>query len=500
MAAFGRLVIALALGSGVPLGPSQAGAPLDAAEKRLEAVGKLVEAYREGDCRTVVRKGGPMLDAGTGAGLPAEVETLIYDIVVACEWAQHAHAKAHAHALKGTALGGGSDVLWRMRLGLELYLKQPEAAIATIEAMSGGRGAALNAIDVNDMWQLVRELKDLGKADLRKRLLALLAAEGYAPDDTFGSNEDFRYKYAELLAESGDAAAARPIIAGLHNVSNLAQASLDTRFRDFLPKEIDFRAAAEAELTRDREQMAIHPDRLDAVVAVAGDLRRLGRPQEALDVLLAAGPGLAEAGAFKDLEETVSWYWDALGRAYNMLGRYDAMVESFRKGSAGTENGVPNVSQVLNLAGAQLEFRRGDEALGTLAVFADGRKSSPYGEMVMRYARGCAYALADRPTEAAADLAFAREHEKDNPGALSGLLLCMGDLDGAAAAFIRRLDDPTQRAAALLQLSEYDEPVAARPPDPVDSRLPELKARTDIQAAILRAGGVRRFKLQRGEI
>ena len=194
----------------------------------------------------------------------------------------------------------------------------------------------------------------------------------------------------------------------------------------------------------------------------------------------------------------INWYWDALGRSWHMLGRYDEMVEAFRKGAAAGEDGTPNVSQVINLAQAQNAFGRGDEALRTLAAFADGRKSSPYGEMEMRFARGCAQAVAGRPAEAVADVAFAKAHDKDHGEALADLLLCLGDMDGAAAAFIARLDDPDRRADALEQLSDYDDPPVALPPDPINSRLDALKARPDVKAAIARAGGTRRFHVQAG--
>jgi tetratricopeptide (TPR) repeat protein len=441
-----------------------------------------------------------LLDGPGGSGVPAEIEAMLYEIVVSCEWRQDAKGAAHAHALKGTALEGGSDSLWRMRFGLELDMNRPDAVVTTVEAMTGGRGAALNAIPVSSMWQASLQLKDLGKADLRARLLQLLAGDGYAPDELLGSNEAFRYDYAELLADSGKAEASRPIIAGLQSASLLAQASVDPRFRAFLPAEVDFRAVAEAELARDKDIMSFHPDRLYALVVVARDLRRLGRPQEAVDLLLAAAPKVADAETFKDLVDTRNWYWDSLARSYHMLGQYDALVEAFRKGAGAGEGGSPNVSQVINLAEAQNSFGHGDEALRTLAVFSDGRKSSPFGEMEMRFARGCAHAVAGHPEAAAEDLAFARAHEKDHPEALADMLVCLGDLDGAAAAFIRRLDDPERRAGALLQLSDYDDPVVALPPDPLHSRLAALKARADVKGAIERAGGARRFRLQRGEL
>jgi hypothetical protein len=116
--------------------------------------------------------------------------------------------------------------------------------------------------------------------------------------------------------------------------------------------------------------------------------------------------------------------------------------------------------------------------------------------MAMRYNRACAHAVAKRPGDAAADLAYIQTNSKDAPGMLGSLLLCLGDLDGAAADYIGRLDDPETRSEALLELSDYDDPPVKVPLDPAAARVPALKARTDVKAAIARAGGIRRFRVQ----
>ncbi|HEY5721907.1 MAG TPA: hypothetical protein VIT45_06255 [Allosphingosinicella sp.] len=472
----------------------------NAGQKIGENLKLIGDAYERDDCATVLTLGSPIIDSPNRSGLTDDIAALLFQMAGYCELKQGSKDRAYSHALKGTALDAASDYLWRMRLGLEMDLKRDEAALATILAMTQGRGAALNSVDVGWMWQFSRSLKEAGKQDVRRRLLQLLAGQFYAPDELFGSNEGFRYAYAETLADAGDSAGASAIIGGLRSTSILSKASVDPRFRAFLPASFDFRAAGEAELARDREVMAIHPDRLAAIINAADTLRMLGRPQEAIDLLLAAGPRVADQKEFADRDDSFNWYWDALGRSYEMLGRYDEMVAAFTKGAQHAEGSNPNVSQVINLAHAQYGLGRGDDALRTISAFADGRKGSPYGEMEMRLARGCANAVAGRPAEAAADLAFAREHEKDHPEALADLLLCMGDMDGAAAAFIRRLEDPDRRADALLQLSDYDDPPFARPSHPIHSRLGALKGRPDVKAAIEKAGGTRRFRLQRGEL
>ena len=465
-----------------------------------ETLKQISQAYERQDCDTVIRLGAPIIDSPRGTGLTAELDSSLTDLVVSCEWQKDMDDRAYAHALRATASEEASDFLWRARFGLESDDKNYRAAVATIEAMSQGRGAALNSVPVRWIWELHNGMEESGDKDLRRRLLAVLASDAYAPTELYGETDAFRFEYAKMLAEGGDRAGASAIVAGLGSPSLLASAMLDPNLRPFVPATLDLRAAAEARLARNRELMARHPDRLDPLIDVAADLRRLGRPSEALDLLKSVLGRIDQPDSFTDRDDKLNWYWDSLGRTHAMLGHYDEMAAYFARGAQVGEGDNPNVSQVINLAHAQNSFGRGEDSLRTLAAFADGRKSSPYGEMEMRLARVCAYAVAGRKAEAASDLAYAQAHEKDHPEALADMLLCLGDMDGAAAAFIRRLEDPKRRVDALLQLSDYDEPPVALPPDPVYAPLAILKQRPDVRAAIERAGGIRRFRLQRDEL
>jgi hypothetical protein len=52
------------------------------------------------------------------------------------------------------------------------------------------------------------------------------------------------------------------------------------------------------------------------------------------------------------------------------------------------------------------------------------------------------------------------------------------------------------RTEALVDLSEYDDPPFASP-DPTAAALAALRRRADVKAAVARAGGTRRFRVQR---
>lgn len=305
-----------------------------------------------------------------------------------------------------------------------------------------------------------------------------------------------RMGYAEIQLADGDYKGAAETVRGITLRWVLMDLSVDQRFRAMLPPDLDLRAAVEHDLAEARAIMAAHPDRLSAVIETAGILRQLGRPQESLALLEAARVRIEGDGEpFSDADDNLNWWWDALGRAHAMLGHVDAAVAAFRTGAALGENGNANVSQVINLAHLQNRAGRPRDALATLAPFAEDLGASPHGLAEMRLARGCANALAGNRAAAAADRAWLRENAPDHP-ALTSLLLCMNDLDGAAAAVIARLGDPQRRSNALLELSDYAAPPVALPRDRLASRFAALKARPDVQAAIARAGGIRRFNVQ----
>jgi tetratricopeptide (TPR) repeat protein len=461
---------------------------------------RAAEAFDRGDCKAALSLARPLIAQRAGPHLPDAAEAIAYDLVVGCE-ADGDRRRAYADALAGTRLEHSSDALWHERLLLEMQAERYDAAVATLEAMTQGRGAALSAVPDDWLPFLNRRLADDSKAPLRRRFLKAVTDDSYAPAAGSDEKDRYRHPYALLLAEAGEQDAARAQVAALRSPYWLRQASVDPRLRAFLPADLDLRAATEAMLAADRDMMARRPDRLNPVLNAAGDLRELGRPEESLQLLQSVAAKVEDPAAYADRKDKLTWWWDGLARSYTRLGKYDEAVAAYRKGAALPEGDQPNVSQVINLAEMQIDYGRAEDALKTIAVFDDPkRKGSPYGEMQVRFARGCANFLASHKAEAQADLAYARSREKDDPETVSSLLLCMDDMDGAAASFVRRLDDPKQRVRALLQLSDYADPPVPQPLGPVEGRLAALKQRPDVKAAIARAGGTRRFNVRPSDV
>jgi tetratricopeptide (TPR) repeat protein len=477
--------------------------PPDAAKVR-DTVGKLrkaAAAAESGDCKTATRILGPMLDAHDPS-IPKELLSPTYHIAITCELSLDRSADAYRHALAGSALEDSDDALWRVRIAIELQDKRTEAAVVSVEAMSQGRGAALNALPVRWLYQLSRQLKDAGLAGPRRRLLTILSANAYSPSgEVPGTTDGFRADLAAILADAGDRPGAAALVADIGDPRTLIDIALDSRLVPLLPAAFDVRSAVERHLAEMQGFAALHPDRLYAVLQAAIDLRMLGRPQESLDILKALHGDESGGSAFKDADEYLVWWWDGIGRSHIRLGQYDAAVAAFRKGGETQEGGTLNVSQVINLADFQLDFAHPADALATIGVFdGNNRAASPFGMMQVYFARGCAQARLNRPAEAASALKYLQEHEKDAPGALTDMLLCTGDLDAAAASVVRRLADPDTRSDMLMQVSTFDPPVVTLPLNPLKVNMDKVVGRPEVQAAIQRAGGAQRIHLQRIEL
>lgn len=458
-----------------------------------KALAQIAAAAEAGDCALVLKGAVPFVERRNRV-LPNEVTGMLYAAIAACHIEAKRSDEAYKAALAGTALPQSAPQLWYVRLYSEIERKRWTDVVATLEAMTREHSAALNDLPIPAMWELLDAMKEERAPEARTRVLKLLASDFYAPSETFGSNDGFRLLYAQDRIAAGDKVAAGPVIATLEDPSNIATASLDPRMRGYLAS-TDLAAAATRRLARHRDWVAREPDRLRPLIAAAKNLRQLGRAQEALDLLRSAEPRLDKLTESEDSDH-LNWWWNELALTYETLHRPDEAVEAYRNGSKASEDGVPNVSQLINLALAQLRFGRPRDALATIALRdLSAKGASPYGMMLYRRARACALHLVGRGGEAKADVDYVVSHEKDAPVAVTELHLCLEDMDAAAASAIRRLEDPEQRPAMLLEFSDYE---LAPPPLATDrnARSREaLKKREDVRAAITRAGGTRRFNV-----
>lgn len=493
----GRLV-AIALAVAVGTTATAADEPTPRQVKLYERLQAVWAKAKSNDCQSSMPLLAGIFDDPTFATLPDPTRAAGYQVGTFCAAQVKSEALTYRYALAGTQIKGADPALWNMRLHLEAKDNRNEQAVDTIEAMASQSPTTLNTLSGPWLGRLNRDLKQAGQIGSRTRLLAVLTAPGYQPDEVLATGDAFKRDYAALLVDAGKKAEAAALVARIVTPSDLISVSVDPRLRTMLPTNFDGRVAVESRLAQVREIAASHPGSLAAVNEISQYLRRLGRIEEAVATLEAARPDGPQGQSFADLDDYQNWWWDEIARNYQMLGRYDDAVAAFRKGIDAKEYAALNVSQTINLAYARLRFGHPAEALATVAAFEKEQYSaSPFGEMQLHLVRGCAHAELGQSVAAKDDTAYIMAHARDAPGALTTMMLCDGDMDGAAAAVIRDLDDPDNRPQALLLLSDYDPPPPRYPASPDEKRLPALKARADVKAAITRAGGTRHFHLQK---
>lgn len=457
------------------------------------------QALGRNDCIGVLAQVNPVLARPGFDALPDRTRSAFLVIAATCEARRNQLDEAIVHARAASVLPDASSGIWRFRFGLELYKGELDAAVTTLETMHKLGPDIWQEIDNDRVFALIREF-NLGSrknGPAHMRLMALIARADFAPATTDPNFDWPRLAYARQLARDGDRKAASALLTGMRLANALRNASLDPDLRGLMPDSFDLRAATERQLRMFEQSAKDRPALLRTVLNVARSLRALGRPGESLSVLEAARPYDALGKMFTDRDKEINWWWDELARTHARLGHYDDAVAAYRQAIAeGEQTGSgQNISQVINLAYLQHRFGHDKDALDTLSqvVIDTQGLASPYGQMEFHLAHGCAAWGEEQKDAADQDLAYAREHEKDHPEALGDLYACMGNLDGAAASIIRQLDDPERRVNTLIHLSEYDASPANVPPDPFMAPLASLRARDDVQAAIKRAGGIRRF-------
>jgi hypothetical protein len=408
---------------------------------------------------------------------------------------------AYRYLVKATDYPESLDFVFTFRISMAGALSRWEDTVVAVELASRLRPAALNAIDPATFANLRRQLRKHGDSALETRFFNALVRADYRPETPFHVSGYLWIGFAADLADAGDTADVHPSLAHIDHPWILAEALLDRRLFPTLdgdPDRADVRALAERRLAKDREDAAAHPRLLEGVNIVASDLRRLGRPDEALALLDSVAAKVGQTGAFEDedLGRQLAWCVEERARALRNLGRPDEATAALEAGARLNIGPGFEVYRRIDLADTLNRNGKPEAALAAIAddgAVKDARNPS-YARMLLAVERVHAYARLGRRAEMQAGLAYIRAHEPDAwSGAIFGPIYA-GDLDAAAAALVRALDDPDGRGDALLLLSHFD-PTGHESPDEHTSqaRLDEIAARPEVRDAIAKAGRIMRF-------
>ncbi len=385
-----------------------------------------------------------------------------------------------------------------LALRVGLYSRDDALALAAFHDLASRAPARLKRSDLYLLGVIAaaRRTDPTGIAELRvhDRLVALKYELRHDSEDAL------RVAHAHALVRRGQLDRARqrlgPVVNPYEILTLRVSRVFDPLRRDpEFERRLDVRVAAEANLVRARAEVAVRPRRLQRVRALARALRSLGRAQEALTALDRAIARASASGAkyrFDDIE-FLPWLLNAKGSALYELGRTGEAHAAL--GSAITaEEPASRVNHVINFASGLEAEGKAAEAMALLR--RAGWNLSPHGRMASASVTACAAEQLGDAKALAAAMAYLREHERDAIALRARALLCVNDIDEAAAVYVRRLRDPVEYADALLALQIYSESARRLPRVAIRAqRLALVRERPEVRAAIEAVGHIEQVPL-----
>jgi tetratricopeptide (TPR) repeat protein len=400
--------------------------------------------------------------------------------------------RAHALMLRATDRDPARPVNWSMLFTASVEADKIKDALLSLIALVERWPEQLTRVPESYVPRAIHAARRAPNPDAEIRALSgLFKIRWYHRYN--GEPSDLWHHLALLLLERGDANGAREVFARVTDPAMIVRARADKRFdslRADEPPLFDVAAAAEREVERTRALAESEPDSLRALLVYVGALDVNNRCEEALGVTeqaiaRASGP-TAEEGPYRDGGEYFPWLLDTRARLLRCLGRWDDALRYRVQAARLTENGGPNVSQVINLASFYADLGRPEDALATIETV--GKLRSDYGDMQEQSVRLKAYVQLGDVEGVRSALAFISENRADALGTYQSALLRAERMDAAAALLISRLENPRERADALYEVQDF----ADRPRIPIErqgvARWSALLARPDVSAAIERVG------------
>ncbi len=401
--------------------------------------------------------------------------------------------KARAAIEKATASPEADATDWRTRIRIAVYSGDTADGLKSIIVIARRFPDGLALLSDEDIGRWLDRAKIQPDQELAYDFVDALLTR-WTPADPFTELDGMRQIQVEGLLRHGDTAKAIEVTRKISNPDILVAMRADKRF-DALsaagPGLLDPKAAALRQLAGIDALYAAHPGLLSGVDARTSALLDLDRGEEALAFVEAAiTRAQKDPGAFEDVDARLAWTINLKTHALGTLGRDEEALEALETAARVPEKGKANVNQTLNLAAQQMSMGRFKAALATVSSVRDDRVS-PYGKAVGLRITACSATLLGDLKTADEALGQLRELKLEAKRQLEDALLCRGDLDGAAAMLIERLQNPVQRNLALAGLQV----TPLRPsPLPLDvtlrQRRAELRARPDVRAAIDAVGRV----------
>ena len=430
----------------------------------------------------------PMLAA---AELPAErgqIEALRSFALARLERLPDARAAIEAGVAN---LDAPSMLLLRQLFILRALSGDTNAAADTLQLIAASDPKALNPLPselVSDVLRAIRT-DDARAFELE---YALVAADWQPADATLAELDWLRLRLITGLAKRGRIDDARAILAAVLNPVVLVRIGIDRRFAALWPA-VEARLGPGADIAdaayvaRAKAIFDTAPKSLVARMGYAEALNVASREPEAA-VIADVAKTPAELAALNNREV---WIVNLHAALLGDAGKIDAALARYAALNASPPAGrTALIGTIINQALFAESVDRPKDALAAADV-ADSPAvaTNQFGKLFIAQARACAMQQLGKPQEALGFAAPLISKPDGNDDAYLAAMICLGRTDAAAAAIVRRLGEPDNRAEMLFTLQPFliaDRPVVR------DARqragLRALKARPDVKAAFLKAG------------
>jgi tetratricopeptide (TPR) repeat protein len=384
---------------------------------------------------------------------------------------------------------------WASKARLELALSYEDNALVSQAFFDLARTMPkdFEGLEAYNSWGALRiadRFDDNG--DTALRMHEALVAANYTPRE-FYHDDFYRMDHARLLLLRGRVEEARARLEGVIDpraitVIRVSRLYDPLRTDPAFEQRLDVSAAAELAIARARRAVSENPRQLSLIVQLASLLRDMGRSSEALtliDEILPIAQGAEAATRFDDLDQQLNWVLFAKADLLYDLGRNREAQSIYSQAMNAGELGRGNI--ILTFAGMLNAEGRGADALQVLEMLG---RLTDYADTWMQSERACAAHLVGNTAVRDEAMAAIRANEGDNASSHMHALLCVNDLDGAAALMIRRLGNPVEREGALMAMQPYRRIETRQMPMEVEElrRLAEVTNRPDVRAAIDAAG------------
>lgn len=397
------------------------------------------------------------------------------------------------------AANAGHDVgaVWADKIRLELALQLEDHALAVEAFFDLSRSAPkeFQSLESYNAWGALRAAERIeGGESTMLRMHEALRAANYAPRERY-HDDFFRLDHARLLLQRGRVAEARERIEGVLDPWAIMTIRIN-RIYDALrsdqafERRLDVSAGADAAIARARRVVADQPRQIGPVLQLAALLRYMGRSDDALALLnatVARAQAADAASAFDDLDTQLNWLLLAKADLLYDFGRNVEARTLYSEAMSASGAGSANITMMF--AGMLNAEGRGADALQVLQVLPP---LNVYADVWRQSERACAAQLTGDSAVRDEALAAVRQNAAHNMPSATHALLCVGDVDGAAALMIRRLNDPREREAALVALQPFRRIGTRQMPMEVVElqRVAEVRNRADIRAAVDAVGRI----------